>query len=96
MIDSEEYRLGLLSPSIIIPEYLNSISIYLFNWRIYYSRCVTHQTTLNPDEIWSSAASMGDANASSGTRLPHKTPVGETQLGKSHTCFQSVPFGGEL
>lgn len=31
MIDSEEYRLGLLSPTIIIPEYLNSISIYLFN-----------------------------------------------------------------
>lgn len=69
MIDSEEYRLGLLSPSIIIPEYLNSISIYLFNWRIYYSRCVTHQTTLNPDEIRSSATSMGDAGASSGTHL---------------------------
>lgn len=96
MIDSEEYRLGLLSPTIILPEYLNSISIYLFNWRIYYSRCVTHQTTLNPDEIWSPATSMGDANASSGTPLPNKAPVGETQLGKSHACLQSVPFGGEL
>lgn len=41
MIDSEQYRSGLLSPIIIIPEYLNSISIHLFNWRIYYSRYVT-------------------------------------------------------
>lgn len=45
MIDSEEYRLGLLSQIIIIPEYLNSISIHLFNWRIYYSGNVTHQST---------------------------------------------------
>lgn len=53
MIDSEEYRLGLLSPTIIIPEYLNSISIHLFNWRIYYSSYVAHQSTQNPDKIQS-------------------------------------------
>lgn len=75
MIDSEEYRLGLLSPTIIIPEYLNSISIYLFNWRIYYSRYITHQTTLNPDEIWSCATCLGDASATSGICLPSKTLV---------------------
>ena len=51
MIDSEEYRLGLLSPTIIIPEYLNSISIHVFNWGIYYSTYVTHQSTQNLDKI---------------------------------------------
>ena len=51
MIDSVKYRLGLLSPTIIIPEYLNSISIHIFNWGIYYSRYVTHQSTQNPDKI---------------------------------------------
>lgn len=51
MIDSEEYRLGLLSPAIIIPEYLNSISIHVFNWGIYYSTYVTHQSTQNLDKI---------------------------------------------
>jgi hypothetical protein len=45
MIDSEEYRLGLLCLTIIIPEYLNSISIHIFNWRIYYSSYVTLQST---------------------------------------------------